>query len=104
MGELLRLLAEIGALVDSFLPRAVTLQEWADQRIPEEQSDIVNSSGIVYVRHGRSAGRQTPGHAASAVQVSRTPEQATESASLSQSASLPKKTKAQEALQIDDFF
>jgi len=47
--ELLASIQQLTVLVSKFLPRCVSLQEWAERRIPAELASSVNASGIVFV-------------------------------------------------------
>ena len=47
-------LARAGAIAARFLPPSVTLQAWAEKRIPDHLIEKVNASGVVYV--ARNAG------------------------------------------------
>jgi len=63
---LLRLLKEVGGAVDAFLPACVTLQDWAERRVPKAQAAKLNRSGLVFVGGsdagpiGASEARQLP--------------------------------------------
>lgn len=48
--ELIELLDQVGQLSRGFLPPSVTLQDWAEQRVPASDVARVNASGLVHVR------------------------------------------------------
>lgn len=47
---LIRLLRELGTAAASLLPRCVSIQDWAERRVPAELAVEVNASGLVYVK------------------------------------------------------
>ena len=47
--DLLNSLCHVAEMVQAVLPRSVSLQEWADRRVPRGFERQVNSSGLVYV-------------------------------------------------------
>ena len=53
--ELLSLLQRISTVVDSLLPRSVTLQSWAERRIPQDLANTVNNSGVIYIASASKA-------------------------------------------------
>merc|ERR1719222_321075 len=47
--SLLIMLRDIGSAVEVLLPKAVSLQECAQRRIPDEHIEIVNKAGLVWI-------------------------------------------------------
>ena len=51
---LLAVLVRVGTITNAFLPPSVTLQAWAEKRVPDHLIDTINASGIVYVPRRRN--------------------------------------------------
>lgn len=47
--KIIELLDALGGVLQGFLPLGVSLQIWAENRVPRESIERVNSSGVVYV-------------------------------------------------------
>eukprot|EP00747_Dinoflagellata_sp_TGD_P078705 gnl/TRDRNA2_/TRDRNA2_160194_c0_seq2.p1 gnl/TRDRNA2_/TRDRNA2_160194_c0~~gnl/TRDRNA2_/TRDRNA2_160194_c0_seq2.p1 ORF type:complete len:343 (-),score=42.93 gnl/TRDRNA2_/TRDRNA2_160194_c0_seq2:352-1380(-) len=58
--ELLSLLQQVALKVQSLLPRSVTLQTWAQRRIPQGLARDVNDTGLVYVPPAGKGSTPTP--------------------------------------------
>lgn len=65
---LLNNLKSIAVCMQSVLPRGVSLQEWAQQRVPNEVAAAINASGLLYIPTNRAhAPRQSSPVAAIAI-------------------------------------
>ena len=49
MGNHLELLKTLGSAFKKFLPPSVSIQAWADHRIPRDDLEEVNAGGLIYV-------------------------------------------------------
>ena len=56
--ELLHTLQLLADLMSKWFPRSVSLQEWAERRIPPNLASSVNGSGIIFVEADRSDAEQ----------------------------------------------
>ena len=55
--ELFDLLEGIGKIVPRFLPRVISVQEWAARRCPDNEIDSVNASRLVAVSRASASAR-----------------------------------------------
>merc|ERR1719253_2514128 len=53
--ELARLLREIASVVQELLPRSVSLQTWAERRLPGDVAEAANGSGLLFIKPSKSA-------------------------------------------------
>lgn len=58
---LVNLLKGVANAMQDLLPRGVSLQEWAQERIPNESAAAINGSGLVYVAPHRPRAPRFPG-------------------------------------------
>ena len=56
--ELLHTLQFLADLMSKWFPRSISLQEWAEKRIPPDLASSVNGSGIIFVEADRSDAEQ----------------------------------------------
>lgn len=57
--EILRLLKTLGSAFKTFLPASVSIQTWAERRIPREDLEEVNAGGLIYVPLDRASATTT---------------------------------------------
>eukprot|EP00930_Biecheleria_cincta_P097612 TRINITY_DN89316_c0_g1_i1.p1 TRINITY_DN89316_c0_g1~~TRINITY_DN89316_c0_g1_i1.p1 ORF type:complete len:385 (-),score=65.69 TRINITY_DN89316_c0_g1_i1:346-1500(-) len=58
--DILELLEGLGEKLQYFLPKAVSLQDWAENRCPDDKVDIVNATGVVYISRKSSLVARPP--------------------------------------------
>lgn len=54
--ELIRLLQGLASVVQAFLPRSLSLQSWAENRLPHDARDVANASGLLFIRAYQAPG------------------------------------------------
>ena len=74
--DLLHSIVKMADALNAVLPRSVSLQEWAQKRVPADLESTINSSGIVYVTPGRLGTPRIPlaGSSGQKVAPSKSPE------------------------------